>query len=215
MRLANGLGICELSPIGNCRRSCLHTRQEFRCRLRSKRNLILITTGSGTDHYTTTLAREIWDAHHGEAARVSAIAARIREGIAALDFSIPTAESLGVSEALEGRVLTYQHVRRERDPRLTRRKKEQFQDENRGRLFCEVCAFDYEVRYGAHGRGFIEAHHVRPLSELPRAGGRVRLEDLILLCASCHRMIHRSRPWLTPEALRFILHPFENLVKTN
>ena len=155
--------------------------------------------------HPTKLAREVWDSYAGDAARVSAIADRIREGIVALDFSIPTTESLGVSEAREGRVLTYQHVRRERDPRLTRRKKEQFQDEHRGRLFCEVCAFDYERSYGEHGKGFIEAHHLRPLSELPREGGRIRLADLILLCANCHRMIHRHTPWLTPEALQSTL----------
>ena len=158
--------------------------------------------GKGT--HSAKLAREVWDAYAGDAARVSKIAARIVE-MSGADFSIPSAESLGVSEALEGRVLTYRHVRRERDPLLTRHKKEKFQDEHEGRLFCEVCAFDYERRYGDRGKGFIEAHHLRALADLPREGAPIRLEDLILLCANCHRMIHRTRPWLTPIALKSAL----------
>ncbi len=152
----------------------------------------------------TRLAREIWDVYAGDAARVSKIAARIVE-MSGANFSIPSAESLGVSEALEGRVLTYEHVRRERNPKLTRKKKEKFQDEHEGRLFCEVCAFDYERRYGERGRGFIEAHHTRALADLPRKGTRIRLEDLVLLCANCHRMIHRTRPWLTTSQLGNII----------
>lgn len=31
---------------------------------------------------------------------------------------------------------------------------------------------------------------------------RVVLDDLALVCANCHRMIHASRPWLTMDELR-------------
>ncbi|WP_249187608.1 hypothetical protein [Nocardiopsis sp. MG754419] len=31
---------------------------------------------------------------------------------------------------------------------------------------------------------------------------RTRLEDLALLCANRHRMIHVARPWLTVDRLR-------------
>jgi 5-methylcytosine-specific restriction protein A len=27
------------------------------------------------------------------------------------------------------------------------------------------------------------------------------LEDLVVVCANCHRMLHRSREWLTVDAL--------------
>jgi putative restriction endonuclease len=33
-------------------------------------------------------------------------------------------------------------------------------------------------------------------------GDTTRLEDLALLCANCHRMIHRASPWLSVEELR-------------
>lgn len=63
-----------------------------------------------------------------------------------------------------------------------------------------LCGFDFVAAYGPHGEGYIECHHVIPL----HASGEVktRLEDLVLICANCHRMIHRRAPWLTPAQLR-------------
>ena len=46
------------------------------------------------------------------------------------------------------------------------------------------------------GKGFAECHHVVPLADLGRQK-RTRLEDLAIVCANCHRMIHHARPWLT------------------
>ena len=34
---------------------------------------------------------------------------------------------------------------------------------------------------------------------------KTRLDDLILICANCHRMIHRHNPWLTPDHLRALV----------
>lgn len=58
---------------------------------------------------------------------------------------------------------------------------------------CKACGFDFEKNYGALGKGFIEAHHLTPLSLLK--GQKVSLDpktDFTVLCANCHRMIHRS-----------------------
>jgi 5-methylcytosine-specific restriction endonuclease McrA len=73
-----------------------------------------------------------------------------------------------------------------------------------GKLQCHVCRFDFARAYGSLGTGFIEAHHTRPLSELTRKT-KTRLEDLVLVCSNCHRMVHRRRPWLDAGALRRIL----------
>ena len=57
---------------------------------------------------------------------------------------------------------------------------------------------------GAHGRDFIEAHHTTPLSHLD--GEReTRVEDLTLVCANCHRMLHCRRPWLGMADIREML----------
>jgi len=62
---------------------------------------------------------------------------------------------------------------------------------------CEVC--DLADRFGELGGGFAECHHVQPLT----AGVReTRLDDLAVVCANCHRMIHRSAVPLDLEALQ-------------
>jgi 5-methylcytosine-specific restriction protein A len=68
-------------------------------------------------------------------------------------------------------------------------------------LFCEACLFDFEEHYGPRGKGFIEAHHTKPVETLME-GSKTRLEDLVLLCANCHRMVHAARPWLSIDQLR-------------
>jgi 5-methylcytosine-specific restriction protein A len=61
-------------------------------------------------------------------------------------------------------------------------------------LTCQACGFNFERFYGAIGRGYIEAHHLTPLASLPK-DGPIQLdakEDFSVLCANCHRMIHRK-----------------------
>ena len=59
---------------------------------------------------------------------------------------------------------------------------------------CQSCGFDFEAAYGEIGRGYIEAHHLTPLAELPEDTS-VNLdprEDFAVLCANCHRIMHRK-----------------------
>jgi len=73
-----------------------------------------------------------------------------------------------------------------------------------GVLKCEVCGFDFQVAYGELGEGFIECHHTLPLSEL-KPGQKTRLKDLALVCANCHRMLHRAGSSVTLEDLKGLL----------
>ncbi len=104
--------------------------------------------------------------------------------------------------AREGRLLVRRHVARERDPRLRRRKIEAALRSGRD-LACEACGFDFGQTYGERGRGYIECHHVIPLHAI---GERTtRLDDLALLCANCHRMVHARAPWPTPAELSALM----------
>lgn len=132
--------------------------------------------------------------------RMANLAREIRARIGAGD----TAEAvddldLTLLSASEGRILVATHLRRERNPRLRRAKLDAVAAQGLP-LACEVCGFDFADSYGEVGAGYIEVHHILPL----HASGPVttRLEDLALLCSNCHRMIHRARPWLTPEQLK-------------
>jgi 5-methylcytosine-specific restriction protein A len=67
---------------------------------------------------------------------------------------------------------------------------------------CKVCGFDFSRTYGEIGLGYIEAHHLTPVSDLR---GRPRnlnpRRDFTVVCANCHRMLHRHHPPLTVEEL--------------
>lgn len=68
---------------------------------------------------------------------------------------------------------------------------------------CAVCGFDFERAYGIWGRGFCEVHHVLPLGNGAKQRVTNPLYDLVVLCANCHRMIHRRHGvTLTVDELR-------------
>ncbi|WP_423911183.1 HNH endonuclease [Candidatus Spongiihabitans sp.] len=72
-------------------------------------------------------------------------------------------------------------------------------------LKCACCGFDFFTTYGKIGRGFIEAHHTKPVSTLHEDGEETHLDDIALVCSNCHRMLHRRRPWLGMEDLSELL----------
>lgn len=84
------------------------------------------------------------------------------------------------------------HLRRERNKKIVRDKKDQVLRVT-GKLECETCKFDFKKRYGNLGSGFVEVHHILPLSAI-EAEIETKLEDLAILCSNCHRMIHRTKP---------------------
>ena len=92
--------------------------------------------------------------------------------------------------AMEGRKKLVSHFRRERNPVLVQKKKKQVIAKT-GCLKCEVCDFDFRLAYGKRGDGFCEIHHLRTLGTV-NTERETRLEDLAVLCANCHRMIHRT-----------------------
>jgi predicted HNH restriction endonuclease len=57
---------------------------------------------------------------------------------------------------------------------------------------CKGCHFNFEAFYGEHGADYIEVHHLRPISSY---GGSIVVHpqaDMTVLCANCHRMVHRD-----------------------
>lgn len=103
----------------------------------------------------------------------------------------------------EGKESYRLHRIRERNPKLIRQVKERFK-KGYGRLYCQICGFDFYNTYGQIGFDYIEGHHNKPISELPE-GYRTKVEDIILVCSNCHKMLHRRRPWLKSEELKGLL----------
>jgi len=104
----------------------------------------------------------------------------------------------------EGKKKLKQHIVRERNPIVIKLAKERFK-EKYGRLYCEICDFDFHVVYGDVGEDFIEGHHTIPVSEL-KDGQMTKLEDIVLVCSNCHKMLHRKRPWLNKEELKNLIN---------
>jgi 5-methylcytosine-specific restriction protein A len=108
----------------------------------------------------------------------------------------PGSSEEGQSTALEGARRRW-HQRIESSPALKRRAK-RFHGST-----CQVCGFNFGERYGEIGLGYIEAHHLVPLSEL---AGRPReldpQSDFAVVCPNCHRMLHTSTPPLLLADLR-------------
>jgi predicted HNH restriction endonuclease len=103
----------------------------------------------------------------------------------------------------EGREIYKLHRSKERNKSLIDLvKKTALNRDNK--LRCQVCKFSFSEIYGDLGEGFIEAHHIKPLSELSEQT-ETRIEDIILVCSNCHRMLHRKRPWLTTERLQYLI----------
>ena len=103
----------------------------------------------------------------------------------------------------EGKKVLRAHVVRERNQKLVKLAKERFKEEH-GKLYCEICKFDFEEKYGDIGRDYIEAHHMKHVCTFEE-NEETKISDLILVCSNCHKMLHRKRPWLTAEQIRSLI----------
>ena len=109
------------------------------------------------------------------------------------DREPPQFETHFVSSANEGKLERKMVNHRHREAQLRTAKIRQELRKNQGRLPCSVpgCHFDFKDRYGALGEGFAEVHHVNPLKDADESSATT-LDDLIIVCANCHAMIHRN-----------------------
>ena len=97
----------------------------------------------------------------------------------------------------EGRLRLVTHYARERDRNINKSKKRQaLTNQN---LKCEVCNFSFIDKFGVE---FIECHHKTPISQ--SGVTETTLDDLGLVCANCHRMLHKQFDgiFLTMEKLK-------------
>lgn len=155
--------------------------------------------GKGLDA-GSKLDETVWDEFAQARSRLSDTAHAIVASAGASVQDSPTPPDDEEDAAPEGRILLRTHKVRERNTTLARKKKALVLQQS-GVLACTVCGFAFEKQYGPWGDGFIECHHTVPLSQL-RPGQVTHLRDLALVCANCHRMLHRGGEVLTIEVLR-------------
>ena len=85
------------------------------------------------------------------------------------------------------------HLRKERSSKFR-----QFAIEMHGTI-CQACDVDYSHVYGDLWNGFVEAHHLFPRSEIKELKKTDVRKEACVLCANCHRMIHR---WMSSEGVK-------------
>ncbi|MGK9419379.1 HNH endonuclease [Pseudomonas cedrina] len=103
----------------------------------------------------------------------------------------------------EGKIVERKHTARERNAALVKSAKDAYKKSNK-RLSCEACNFDFEKVYGERGSDYIEAHHIVPVSEM-ESSQKTKITDIAMVCSNCHRILHRSRPWLTVGQLKALI----------
>lgn len=107
-------------------------------------------------------------------------------------WNTPELVELNDEPASEGRLLLRQHKVRERQPRLRRDKLRKFRKKH-GSLHCEICKLEESGSYPEEVvESVFEVHHITPLSELDGMT-LTGMEDLAVLCASCHRAVHANK----------------------
>ena len=157
----------------------------------------------------STLPNDIWSdfafevnqeieasiSHHQALEAVSVKALAILLSLLPLEPAKPTGIDREVGYP-EGAAMAIMVNRYERDPR------------NRAAAIaihgcaCNICGFDFEKSYGDAGMGYIEVHHLVPLSLLPSNYLIDPKNDLIPLCSNCHSLVHRRTPPFSPEEVR-------------
>jgi predicted HNH restriction endonuclease len=99
----------------------------------------------------------------------------------------------------EGRRRLVMHLQRERNRTVVRNKKKLAAS-----LDCEICGFSFVRAYGNAAGDHCEVHHLLPLSDAEDVA-QTRLEDLAIVCANCHRVIHLQNPPYTVAQVRSML----------
>ncbi|KAB2759530.1 HNH endonuclease [Brucella anthropi] len=165
-------------------------------------NIRQVATGKGLGN-VSNMDRQIWAEFGQRPDEVREIAEAIKAGITVIGSEqLPDVEQ----ELPEGRLLTALHIRRERNPKVRR----MLLDNRRAAGFrCEICNLTRPDLEEPLREAIFEAHHLVPLAE---AGERkTKLADLALLCACCHRLIHRAMVsktrWIDLDEARTILLP--------
>ncbi|MFD3264020.1 HNH endonuclease [Phenylobacterium ferrooxidans] len=158
-------------------------------------NLRSRETGKGLGN-VSRMDREIWDELGANPAEVTRLATLIRAGIVAnLETASRQVDEAEDFEFYEGRLLTQSHIRRERSAGL---RKALLKKRQGDALHCDVCGEAHaglspELRAAA-----FEAHHIVPIATAGE--GPTKLSDVALLCATCHRLLHRlialKREWV-------------------
>ncbi len=139
------------------------------------------------------------EARRSELAQIAATLRAVPQSLS--DVSQSVIEDV---EFAEGSLLTKLHLVRERSPKV---RKALLAAHGAGPLMCEICNHSRPALARPIQESLFEAHHRLPLSA--SAARKTRVADVALLCACCHRLIHKlialERRWVQPAEVSGLL----------
>lgn len=148
------------------------------------------------------LDKAVWAEFYGKPQELAVAAEAIRAGAVA-NMDAAALDAVQGYSVKEGKVSYRLHKTLERNRKVVALKKAAVLQAH-GKLECEGCGFDFATTYGPRGYGYIEAHHTNFVHAM-QPGDETTPDDLALLCANCHRMVHKAKPWLTIAELRALV----------
>lgn len=148
------------------------------------------------DHakFSSKLAEKVWNDFCGDFSYLHKVAEAIRKCYSSCDYA--NIIDIEEEEFFEGRILYQLHRLKETDHVVVRKLRTRTKKSNNYK--CAVCGFDFNQQYGELGKGYIEFHHVLPVTEYV-SFGITKTTDFVQVCSNCHKMLHRKRPWLVKE----------------
>jgi 5-methylcytosine-specific restriction protein A len=147
-------------------------------------NLRSVATGKGLSN-TAKIDREIWAELGTDPIHTHELAKIVRYSIeTVVDFPSDDVEV----EFAEGKSATRVHVERERTSKV--RKEVIAKRLKVGNLECDLCGEAGSNVEPAIRDSMFECHHIIPLSMIGET--KTKAKDIALLCASCHRLLHRA-----------------------
>lgn len=73
---------------------------------------------------------------------------------------------------------------------------------NKWGLKCYCCGFDFEQFYGNLAKGAGIVHHLEPFTVAEGERRKVTVEDVRVVCANCHYVLHLTNPPMSVDDLR-------------
>lgn len=109
-------------------------------------------------------------------------------------------------KVVEGRLIETATCRYERNPAARQACLQHYRRLHNGKVYCEICGFDFESKYGEKFRDYIHIHHLNPLSSFEGEHSIDPIRDLIPVCPNCHAVAHKNTPPYTPDEIRAMMN---------
>lgn len=146
-----------------------------------------------------SLERDIWKEFQGHRDKLKNEANIIRQ------LYLKSTENIKVNNhKLKNEFLYKHHKNQETNPLTIQLKKEIFLSKQ-DKLFCEVCGFDSKLVYGEIGNDLYEIHYDNDSIKEPTIEP-ISLEDFIVVCCNCHRVLDLHYGKISSEDLKNIVY---------